>query len=66
MIRPIVCSAFALAMAAAAAPASATQDRNVGMANTPNVEPSFAGDIRATYHGATTPASPSNRLSRTS
>ena len=60
MIHPILRSALVLAVAAAVAPAWASQDLNVGMANTPNAKPSFAGDIRAAYYGATAPASPAN------
>jgi len=60
MIPPIIRSAFAFAMVAAVAPAWAAQDLNVGMANTPNAKPRFAGDIAATYYGATAPASPAN------
>ena len=55
-IRPL----FALALAAVLSPAWATQDLNVGMANTPNDKPSFLGDIRASYYGATVPAAPAN------
>ena len=53
-------SALAFAMAAAVVPAWAAQDLNVGMANTPNAKPNFAGDIAAAYYGATVPVSPAN------
>ena len=60
MIFPILRSVLVLAVATAVAPAWATQGLNVGMANTANTKPSFAGDIRAAYYGATAPVSPAN------
>ena len=46
-------AALAIALAATVAPALATQDLNVGMANTRNAKPGFVGDITAKYYGAT-------------
>ena len=60
MTAPALRSALLVALVAAAAPAWATQDLNVGMANTPNAIPSFVTDLRASYYGATAPASPAN------
>ncbi len=60
MIASALRSAILLTVATAVAPAWATQDLNVGMANTPNAKPGFVTDLRASYYGATAPASPAD------
>jgi hydroxybutyrate-dimer hydrolase len=60
MITRSIQPALALALAFAVSPAIATQDLNVGMANTPNAKPNFVGAIRASYYGATAPATSAN------
>ena len=49
-----------IALATTLSPVWATQDLNVGMANTPLTKPAFVGAIQSHYYGATAPASPAN------